>query len=250
MTDRQENRQTDRPAERQGDRTMKEIISDAVERQLKKDPSEDMSLEEFAAIIERAEARRRKRRLKWMSIAAMFLLAIVGATLALNTLTTDVGANKNEKEEIVTEDGVVIEDGGWGSSDGEDNVWSTTDWAEVEAMMSHEKTLIIPRYIPQGFEFEHLIIEQFVTGNRTYEYLFSDKTNKTIEIEVSIQVENMMALDIDGTPKQITSSKGKIYIQEKNTQIATMQIDDGINIFIIGALSEKEIINIIENLNV
>ena len=62
--------------------------------------------------------------------------------------TTDVDADKNAKEEIVTEDGVVIEDGGWGSDDEES--WEITDWNEVSAMKATIPQLIIPEYIPDN----------------------------------------------------------------------------------------------------
>ena len=101
----------------QSGRSIREIVSDATDRELKDFATGNLTLDELVAMAA-AEERRRKRRMRRISgIAALFVIVLAcGAFFVFSTFTTDVDADKNPKEEIVTEDGVIIEDGGWGSS--------------------------------------------------------------------------------------------------------------------------------------
>ena len=98
----------------QSGRSIREIVSDATDRELKDFATGNLTLDELVAMAA-AEERRRKRRMRRISgIAALFVIVLAcGAFFVFSTFTTDVDADKNPKEEIVTEDGVIIEDGGW-----------------------------------------------------------------------------------------------------------------------------------------
>ena len=126
-------------------RSIGQIISDATDEELKdyhKESAGNMTPDRLKAMAARTEKRKRRHMRELAGVAALFILVVVGGIMVFNTFTTDVDADKNAKEEIVTEDGVVIEDGGWGSDDEES--WEITDWNEVSAMKATIPQLIIP----------------------------------------------------------------------------------------------------------
>lgn len=166
--------------------------------------------------------------------------------MVFNTFTTDVDADKNAKEEIVTEDGVVIEDGGWGSSS-EDN-WVITDWAEVKIAKITVPELVVPEYIPKGYDFHSLTIED--AGNITRNtYIFKNDDMQEYTIQECIQDENLGSTQINNGDRQVNSKKGVIYIEEnQKSNNAIICIDDSIIVYIWSTFTDKEIVKIVDNM--
>ena len=227
--------------------TLKEAFDAELMKRLEENPPEIPTYEEFSAMVDKSLAERCRRRKRIAGIAAGFVVVLLTGILACTNLTTDVDADKNPKEEIITEDGVIIEDGGWGSSEDEDNVRIITDWEHVEKGRNIVPDLFIPGYIPEGYEFEKLTIEGINTGAYTCEYVFNDDEN-ILEIEQVIHTTNLISLDIANVTKSIESTKGTIYIQTGDTKKATIQVDDGIIINIWHNLSDIELIKVVDNI--
>lgn len=230
------------------EKSLQEILGEALERDAADVTPSPMSYEQFQSMLsERKQVKRKKRTLRIAGVAALFMIVLVSAALVFRAFTTDVGANKNAPEEIITEDGVVIEDKGWGNS-GED-CWTITNWDEIETVKATFPDLMIPRYIPEGYEFEELTVERVVTGDTAYMYLFLNGRNEQMEIEIVSTGKNEIAINIDHVSRILTCNKGKVYIQEDN-KMATVQIDDGQIIHILNNLSDEEIVKIIESLEI
>lgn len=231
------------------ERTIGEIISDATDEELKHYHTGTLTPEELRSAVDKERRAGRRRMLRRLTAAAALLMLVVAATVfAFENFTTDVDADKNAKEEIVTEDGVVIEDGGWGS-DSSDSGWETTDWNEVIAMKATIQQLMVPKYIPKNYKFSKLVISEM--GNtRIIDYLFSNYENEELVIQQHIQDEHLESIGIYENFVQVESNKGIIYVN-KNSDInnATIQIDDGIIIRIWTKLSENEIKMIIEGID-
>ena len=230
----------------QQERSIREIISDATDRELKDLATGSLTPDELVAMAA-AEERRRKRRMRRISgIAALFVIVLAcGAFFVFSTFTTDVDADKNPKEEIVTEDGVIIEDGGWGSSS--EDTWEITDWNEVSAMKATIPELVIPEYIPEGYEFERLMIEHIEKITQiTYYFSMNDDE---IVLKQYLNSENLDSLQIEKTAIQLRGKNSVIYLieteQERN---ATIQMDDGTVIYMWTSMdvSTDEIINMVD----
>lgn len=250
------------------ERTIQDILNDEIERQLEKNPPAKPSFEAFREMaynrmkneaeggdaseegdnIMPVDAKNIKRILRTAGVAAGFVMAVLAGMFAFNTLNSEVGADKNPKEEIVTEDGVIIEDGGYGSSDGEDNVWVITNWHDVESVKLTYPELLIPEYIPEGYEFRQLIVESLITNGILYDYSFYNKNKKKFEIEIFKHTSELSTLALENNAKYINSKKGVIYVQE-NEKKATMQLDDGNIITIWGELDESEIVKIVNGIS-
>lgn len=231
----------------QSGRSIREIVSDATDRELKDFATGNLTPDELVAMAA-AEERRRKRRMRRISgIAALFVIVLAcGAFFVFSTFTTDVDADKNPKEEIVTEDGVIIEDGGWGSSS--EDGWIITDWKEVSAAKATIPELVIPEYVPEGYEFESLRIE-YAENIMRDTYTFKTTKGDSIVIQECLNDESLEMTYIKDADLEIESSKGKVYIketaQEKN---ATIYMDDGIVIYVWSNIDVNEIVNIVENI--
>lgn len=228
--------------------TLKEAFDAELMKRLEENPPEIPTYEEFSAMVDKSLAERCRRRKRIAGIAAGFVVVLLAGILACTNLTTDVDADKNPKEEIITEDGVIIEDGGWGSSDGEDNVWVIDKWEDVYGVRKVYNEFLIPEYIPKGYEFEKLSIEQIETGDVTSEYIFK-ADNFQLEIETRMKTTNRGALEIEDIVRSVECAKGIIYIKETKNKIATIQLNDGIIVNIWCTLADDEIVSIVEGLH-
>lgn len=227
-------------------RTIKEIITDATDRELEDYETGLMTPEKLRGLAAAENRRKKFRYRKIAGLAALFLVVIVSAVMVFNSMTSDVDADKNHKEEIITDGGVVIEDGGWGSSS-EDN-WTVTDWDEVKTVKATIPELAVPEYIPEGYEFKKLIVKE---GDPIrVEYLFDDSYENELVIYQFIYTENLNATHIENNDRAINSARGKIYIKESlENNKATIQIDDGNIVDIWSILTDNEVLKIIENMH-
>lgn len=230
-------------------RSIGQIISDATDEELKdyhKESAGNMTPDRLKAMAARTEKRKRRHMRELAGVAALFILVVVGGIMVFNTFTTDVDADKNAKEEIVTEDGVVIEDGGWGSE--AENMWEITDWNEIEAIKKVIPKLIVPEYIPKSYRFENLLVNE-MDGATSVEYLF--KNGKTdVILQQYIHNENLETMHISNDGETIESSKGTIYVLgNTESNKATIQIEDGFIIEIWNEFDNNEILKIVDGIS-
>jgi len=227
-------------------KTLKDIIIEETEQELASNlPEFSASPEEMLAKVKAKEKKTKRHRLGYFVFAAVLLLAFVAIGMKCSDTFLTVDADKNGKEEIVTDDGVIIEDEGWGSSS-EDGI-TITEWKEVPLAKVHVEELLIPEYIPEGYEFEELRVEN-VDGGNTCTFTFLSINNE-IEIRQHNIHGNRQSIEINNIGKKIDSRKGAIYVRSlDNYNIATMYIDEGLVIEIISNLTEKEIIKVLDNI--
>lgn len=228
------------------ERTIGEIISDATDEELKHYHTGTLTPEELRSAVDKEQRAGRRRMLRRLTAAAALLMLVVTATVfAFENFTTDVDADKNAKEEIVTEDGVVIEDGGWGSSTEEN--WTITDWAEIKVAKATIPELMVPEYVPEGYEFEVLTISEF-EGTANIEYIFDNGGDK-LRIQEHIHNTSLESTHMDGG-ESLESTKGEIYLQTTyDENNAVIYLDDGITVFVWTILNNEEIVEIVENFN-
>lgn len=232
----------------QSGRSIREIISDVTDRELKDFATGNLTPDELVAMAA-AEERRRKRRMRRISgIAALFVIVLAcGAFFVFSTFTTDVDADKNPKEEIVTEDGVIIEDGGWGSSS--EDMWEITDWKEVSIAKSSIPDLIVPQYVPLDYAFKKLVIGD--TENiKNIEYIFENSNAKEIVIKEDIYSEKLESTEIYKKDREISTNKGNVYIYEgESMNNAIIKLNDGIIVYIWTDLDDTEIEKMVNSID-
>lgn len=229
------------------ERSMKEIIADATDEQLDREPVRTISVEELKAMVARHDARVKRRRRKVSGIIALFFVVITGGAMAFSNFTTDADADKNGKEEILTEDGVVIEDSGWGSSS---ETTVITEWSDIKTIKFAIEELIVPEYIPDPYQFDNLTVEELENGSLMCVYSFKDNAKEQMEIQQFIGMTNNEAYKINGYDETVKTDKGKVYLQkEDEITIATMYIDGGSSVKIWGSIDDAELIKIINHLS-
>lgn len=228
------------------ERTIGEIISDATDEELKHYHTGSLTPEELRSAVDKEQRAGRRRMLRRLTAAAALLMLVVAATVfAFENFTTDVDADKNAKEEIVTEDGVVIEDGGWGSDS--EQSWEITDWDEVAAVKATIPELAILEYIPKSYVFKSLSIN-IIENTLTAEYIFH-KNDHDVVILQYFHDENSESTYIKNEGQEIKCSKGVIYVlTDLEGNKAIIQIEDGFIIEILNEFETEEIVKIIDGL--
>lgn len=227
-------------------KTLKDIIIEETEKEIEANlPEFSATPEEMLAKIKAKEKASKKRCLGYIVVAAVLILAFVAIGMKCSDTFLTVDADKNGKEEIVTDDGVIIEDEGWGSSS-EDGI-VITDWDEIPIAKSHVEKLLMPEYVPEGYEFKELKVEN-IEGGYVCTYLYLGK-DMNFEVREHLNYENLQSVEINDVKHTVISEKGKVYFKlYDDNKIATIYLDDGITVEVDSNLDEKEIIKIIENM--
>ena len=226
--------------------TSEEAFSEEIRRRLAEPGSGKPSLEEFKLMVYKDRERRRKRR---NAAVAGIVVALLAGFFAFDTLVPEVGADKNPKEEIVTEDGVIIEDGGWGSSEEADNtIIVVENWENIKKIKRDYPEIKEPLYLPKGYSFEKLTVQDLQGEDLVYKYTFINDNDKLMEIEIVSIKGGDTAISIDNNCRIIKCSKGNVYIQDEN-KIAIIGTNDGETIYFWNEVDDNEIIKVIDNIN-
>lgn len=228
------------------ERTMEDIIKDATDRYLDSFPEKEITVSDLEDMVSRHDRKTRKRTVRAAGFAALFIVVVAGIFF-ISGGYFDVGADKNPKEQIVKDDMVVSKDGGYGD-DGGENVNIITDWAEIDEYSKVQfEGILIPKYIPEEYEFKEMIIEN-EADTYMYKYFFESK-DSVLEIHeyyCSMDIASTEAMD---NKNSIECSRGRIYKRNVDKTVkATIQLDDSMIIEIWSNLTDKDIIKIVENL--
>lgn len=228
------------------ERTMEDIIKDATDRYLDSFPEKEITVSDLEDMVSRHDRKTRKRTVRAAGFAALFVIVVAGIFFVSGGYF-DVGADKNPKEQIVKDDMVVSKDGGYGD-DGGVNEFTITDWDDIKSGYSDFfQELLIPEYIPKGYEFEKLIIQDEVE-TITYKYFFKNNTDilELHEYKYSGALDSIETRHYDD---KIKCEKGYIYInKDEGTNKATIQIKNNIIVDIWGPLTTTELVNLLNNL--
>lgn len=219
-----------------------QAFSEEIRRKLAEPDSGKPTLEEFKLMVYKDREKRRKKR---NTMVACIIAAFLVGFLSFEHLVPEVGADKNPKEEIVTEDGVIIEDGGYGSREEADNVLLINNFNDIEYVKKHYPEVLIPNYIPKGYVFSELKVEGITEKDIICEYTFIDSNKAKFEIEVLIIESGELTTRVYEEYTCIESQLGSVYFQ-KNENIATMQFDENTIINIWYETSVSEVIKVIE----
>lgn len=229
------------------DRTLEDIISDITEQELaEKCPDVVITRDQLHQKIKKHRKRRLKKPVAFAVIAAVLVLGFIALWPMLSPNDIKADADKNAKEEILTDDGVIIEDKGWGSSS--EDVILITDWDEIPFAKAHVDNLLVPEYMPKGYTFKEVRIESYGSMGASINILFNNG-NEELHIFESINGAKNNSFEKEQIDDVTECEQGEILVKNyENKIIATIQIDDGIMVTIEGDISIAECIAIIESL--
>lgn len=221
-----------------------QAFSEEIRRRLAEPDSGKPTLDEFKVMVYKDREKRRKKR---NALVACIVAAFIVGCLTYDDLVPEVGADKNPKETIKTEDGVIIEDGGWGSSTGEDDVLVIEAWKNVKEVGHIFPEILVPSYVPDGYIFKTLTIDSTDEETITYEYMF-EKRNISIEIEINKSKTSIDSLFINDADEVIITHRGRVYLQSEEIKKATILLEDGSLISMWYEVSNNEALKIIDGL--
>ena len=225
------------------DAMLQERIGQALRGQGKEPPLEPQVLE---AWVKARRDRRRSLRKRYAIAACTALVFLCAAALALHfglLSDSDVSmAGKGGDQINETEDGAVIKGN---RADADENLGSVKividDWKQVEEAKIKYPDMLIPEYIPEGYEFEKLVIEGNALKMRGQFYF---KGNKG-DLEIGESSETDVASFYDSTESFQVGNMTIFFNQDEN--IAYYE-DENILIKIKGNVKEKELYRIIEGI--
>ncbi len=220
-----------------------EEVGAALERRAKKNKLDRAVLECWA---KEESAKRQARRRRYLTAAACFLLLCIGAAGISHFLHPEnyyVTAGKDDP--IVNEEGnnTVIKDNEEGSelNVGTEEV-TVTQWEKIDAVKKNHPDLLIPEYIPEGYEFESLNIEVNPLKKK-YSYQFCCQDKKLTLVQGSEDMEIVKSYD-----RKIADMDGvEILINEEESKNGYFYISNGV-CSISGDLSDEEYLRIMEGL--
>lgn len=228
-----------------------EKLAEALGEDIGEIPEVSITPEELKKLEQADRKKRNRKRASIVGIAAALILVCgVAAYAAWPKIAVPVDADKNSEQSVEEENGVVVinENG----AEGESAVTRTEkNWDKVADVRKDFPELMIPFYVPEGYEFVELKIEhhEAIGYTATYKYL---KENNVLEIEEkTYQEQGESAPTLIGQQKVIKTEKGNGYIfkeSQENLFVATIHLEDkALNIY--GNVDENECIQIINGID-
>lgn len=222
---------------------MGQKISDAIGAGLAEKPL-DRAI--FDAWMREAQRKKLARRRHYMMAAACMLVFCVGITVLTGlpkiekpyAVAGNNGAVKSQEQE-----GVVTKNNSVGAEEnpGGERV-TVTDWKQVEPLKKEYPDLQIPDYIPEGYGFAKLEIEN---NDNVKKYWYTFRNGEDI-----LQLKQIGGLTVsifNEHERNVESNAGPVYF--KNDGIENAGIQKGNQMIVVsGQLSDAEMIRILESL--
>lgn len=231
-------------------------LAEALGEDIGEIPEVSITAEELKKLEQADRKKRNRKRASIVGIAAALILVCgVAAYAAWPKIAVPVDADKNNEQSVEEENGVVVinENG----AEGESAVTRTEkNWDKVADVRKDFPELVIPSYVPEGYEFVELKIEQY--ENMGYRAIYEfQKKDYTLRIEDSTyQEQGENAPILTGKERTVDTKKGKGYIlDEKNGHVYMLMLtlDQGGKTLCVsshsGAISEEEYIKIVNEID-
>lgn len=225
------------------DELIKQRIGEAIRSHMDDEKLDRAVLDAWMEEDNRKRAAKRKR---YMAVAACVLVICLGSfgiKMALETEDTVAVAGKGD--DVVNESGnnVVIKNN---QEDVEENIGGeqivVENWDKVADMQKQYEDMMIPGYVPEGYEFSKL---EVVDNDNVSSYTYTYKTDsKDLEIKQVMNIDSTVYYEYD---RCITSGDIEVMIKEDSGKCASYKLKDGI-IFIIGECTDDQIIEIINSM--
>lgn len=231
-----------------------EKLAEALGEDIGEIPEVSITVEELKKLEQADRKKRNRKRANIVGIAAALILVCgVAAFAAWPKMAAPVDADKNTQQSVEEENGVVVinENG----AEGESAVTRTEkNWDKVADLRKDFPELMIPSYVPEGYEFVEVEIEQY--KNMGYKAIYKyQKGDYSLKIEGNLyQKHGEDAPTLTGTEKEVNTEQGTCYVLNKkdtNVHIAMVHQDNK-SLYIHGEdgdIDEKECIKIINGVD-
>ena len=235
-------RQEEKERQEKNEQKFMEEIGAALKRHEQKTKLDEDVLEGWVAAA-REKSRARKRR--YMAAACCVMVACAGTFSAMNLLSPDaVIAGKNDP--VMTEEGnnTIVKEGQGqpGENTGTEKI-TVNDWEKVSDVKKKYPQLLIPQYVPEGFEFTGLSVE--ISGQlQMFTYTYLDE-EEVCMIRQTIGTEFKIIKDYDRTLE--TEDGEEIKIKEDINKSGYFMIGESLYM-VEGEVSDEDLIQIVNGL--
>lgn len=218
------------------------MISQALAEDIGEIPEVSITIDQLKALEQADRKKRNQKKAKFIGIAAALILVCgVAAYAAGPELAVPVEADKNTEQSVEEGDGVVIINEG--GAEGEGAVTTIEkDWDKVADKRKDFPDLIIPTYVPDGYEFVQLEIEQYVDMGYKATYTYQ-KQKINLQLEENVyQNQGESAPTLAGIGRKLDTKHGSGFIlDDKNTNLRAVTIYWADKNFIVrGSINENE----------
>lgn len=232
----------------------------AVENALVKALSDDMgeipevsiTVEELKALDAADKKKRRKRAARCASVAAVAVIVCAAVVyMAWPETVVPVDADKNTEQRVETGDGEIVINEGDGIGESGIVEIDETDWDKVKSYRKQFPKLGIPMYIPTGFTFERLHIETYDADGFYFQYVYINDTQRIYISQREYKGAGNNATGfLKGEGKAMETKVGTAYIvSEDENSLICIKLNDNGYLEIKGAIAEKEIVKILEQID-
>lgn len=225
------------------DALIKQRIGEALRNQSRKERLDLAQLEEW---VEADRQRRRAKVKRILAVASCFIILCIG-TFSLKFVfdPDDSIATAGKNDNKVTEEGnnAVVkpnEDGADENTGGEEII--VREWSGVNEIREQYEDLVVPNYIPNGYNFDSLTINGN-TAIKKYTYLFSNG-DKSLIIDQMMDTELAVVYDYD---RKIQCEQYELLIDDRNEKIGYFVLGNGY-VSIISDVSDNEMIDIVNGI--
>lgn len=228
--------------EEEFDELLKKRIGEAFRSKSEREKLDLEVLREWAAEDRRKKALRHKR---WAAAAAAVVLTagtIIGADLLKDRGEFYAEAGNNDPVISESDGNTIIKNNDEGAEENPGTRQIVIEnWDKVDEMKDQYPDLLIPEYVPEGYEFRQLVIED--TGMiESYVFVFANK-EETLEITETLNADLTI---FNNYGRVIESRAGKIYVDKVNDRMAAFKKEQ-VSAYMISDCSEYEIIKIVEH---
>ena len=180
-----------------------------------------------------------------MAAACCVMVACVGTFSAVNLLSPDdVIAGKNDP--VMTEEGnnTIVKEGQGqpGENTGTEKI-TVNDWEKVSDVKKKYPQLLIPQYVPEGFEFTELVVE----ANEVFDkYIFTySHSEEKVQLTQTIGTDLKMIKDYDRVLE--TENGNEIKIKEDMGKSGYFMVGESLYM-IEGEVSDEDLIQMVNGL--
>lgn len=242
--------------------TSTDYLEKSLSKMLKADmdsvPEVHISPEELIALAEEDRVRRRRRFVKYASVAAVFILICTVVLFAVwpgGAVPADAG---KDKETQVDKDGNnVIVKGENADGENGNSIIIVDDWDKIKNIKDEVNGFRIPEYYPTNFKFEKLTLDAKYGDDYKAEYCFYGDNNSLLQITLRVSDdagEKLTFVEDKNNIKYLNTSNGKAILYRDNRSISKAVLVSQNNTIKITTtncnLSDKEYKDIFDGLKV
>lgn len=228
------------------------LLSEVIKENLNSIPEVHITPEELIALVEADDARRRKRFMKYASMAAVLILVCVAFFAVIrpgNAVPADADKNTEKQVEKNAND-VVIKDQDTEGDSGAGTI-EATEWDKVKYLKKENTTLYIPEYVPEEYEFQSAKLNEPSEGIYQLSYAFETKENKKLIIRQKSSNEKYSGTTYaKNSNRKINTKFGEAYatVNAKDNLTTVIFINEDQLLTVQGTLTIKEFKKICDNL--